>query len=85
LTSGVPELDVMLGGGGPAGSGKTILATQFLAEGMRAGEPGVIAAFEKSPNQLLSQRLSAMTAAWSLARGLAISPAFCPVNRSASR
>jgi circadian clock protein KaiC len=58
----------MLGGGlpaayslllvGPSGSGKTVTATQFLAEGARIGEPGVIAAFEKSPNQLLSHRLN---------------------------
>lgn len=60
---GVPGLDAMLGGGlptgysllvvGPSGSGKTILATAFLAEGARLGEHGVIAAFEKSPSQLL--------------------------------
>jgi circadian clock protein KaiC len=60
---GVAALDDMLGGGlpagysllvvGPSGSGKTILATEFLAEGARRGEPGVIAAFEKSPSQLL--------------------------------
>ncbi|MET0963427.1 MAG: ATPase domain-containing protein [Noviherbaspirillum sp.] len=65
---GVPELDEMMGGGlpvgysllvvGPSGSGKTVMATQFLAEGVRAGEAGVIAAFEKSPNQLLSHRLN---------------------------
>jgi len=68
LSLGVPVLDEMLGGGlpaaysmllvGPSGSGKTILATQFLAEGVRVGEPGVIAAFEKSPNQLLSHELN---------------------------
>lgn len=68
LSMGTPELDDMLGGGlpvaysllivGPSGSGKTILATQFLAEGVRLGEPGVIAAFEKSPNQLLSHQLN---------------------------
>jgi circadian clock protein KaiC len=67
LSTGVVELDLMLGGGipagysvlvvGPSGSGKTVLATEFLAEGIRNGEPGVIAAFEKSPNQLLSQKL----------------------------
>jgi circadian clock protein KaiC len=67
LTMGVPLLDDMMGGGlpagyslllvGPTGSGKTVLATEFLAEGVRKGEPGVIAAFEKSPNQLLSRRL----------------------------
>ncbi|HEY8101838.1 MAG TPA: ATPase domain-containing protein [Burkholderiaceae bacterium] len=65
---GVPALDDMMGGGipvgyslllvGPSGSGKTVLATQFLAEGARIGEPGVIAAFEKSPNQLLSHALN---------------------------
>jgi circadian clock protein KaiC len=68
VSMGVPELDAMMGGGlpaaysllvvGPSGSGKTVLATQFLAEGVRVGEPGVIAAFEKSPNQLLSHQLN---------------------------
>jgi circadian clock protein KaiC len=61
LTMGVPGLDDMLGGGlpagysmlvaGPSGSGKTILATAFLAEGVRRGEPGVIVAFEQTPSQ----------------------------------
>ena len=70
LSLGVPELDRMMGGGlpagysllvaGPSGSGKTVLATQFLAEGVRMGEPGVIAAFEKSPNQLMSRQLNAL-------------------------
>jgi len=65
---GIPGLDDMLGGGlpagysllvvGPSGSGKTILATEFLAEGVRRGEPGVIAAFEKSPSQLLNNQLN---------------------------
>ena len=69
-STGVPALDDMLGGGlpvgysmlvvGPSGSGKTVMATQFLAEGVRVGEAGVIAAFEKSPNQLLSHRLTEM-------------------------
>jgi circadian clock protein KaiC len=67
---GVPGLDEMLGGGlpidysvlvvGPSGSGKTVLATQFLSEGVRRGETGVIAAFEKSPSQLLSKDLNEM-------------------------
>lgn len=67
---GVPAIDEMMGGGlpvgysllvvGPSGSGKTLMATHFLAEGVRIGETGVIAAFEKSPNQLLSNRLNAM-------------------------
>lgn len=70
LSLGVALLDDMLGGGlpagysllvvGPSGSGKTVLATQFLAEGVRCGEPGVIAGFEKSPSQLLSAQLNRM-------------------------
>ena len=61
LLMGVPHLDEMLGGGlprgysllvaGPSGSGKSILAAAFLAEGARCGETGVIAAFEQSPNR----------------------------------
>jgi len=61
LGIGTPMLDEMLGGGlpagysllvaGPSGSGKSLLATAFLAEGARVGEKGVVAAFEKSPGQ----------------------------------
>jgi len=61
LRMGVPGLDDMLGGGlprgyslliaGPSGSGKSILASAFLAEGARSGETGVIAAFEQRPNR----------------------------------
>ena len=61
LRMGVPRLDDMLGGGlprgysllvaGPSGSGKSILAAAFLAEGARLGETGVIAAFEQHPTQ----------------------------------
>lgn len=71
---GVPGLDEMLGGGlptgysllvvGPSGSGKTIMATEFLAEGVRRGETGVVAAFEKSPSQLQgNKKLYAMVQA----------------------
>ena len=70
VSLGIAGLDEMLGGGlptgysllvvGPSGSGKTILSTEFLAEGVRRGEPGVIAAFEKSPSQLLNKKLAAM-------------------------
>ncbi len=73
VSMGTPGLDDMMGGGlpagysllvvGPSGSGKTILSTEFLAEGVRKGEPGVIAAFEKSPSQLLSTKLSSMVKA----------------------
>jgi circadian clock protein KaiC len=60
LSIGVPDLDAMLGGGilegdsllvaGPSGTGKSALATQFLAEGLRHGEPGVAAIFEERPH-----------------------------------
>jgi circadian clock protein KaiC len=66
VAMGIPGLDDMLGGGlpvgysllvvGPSGCGKTILTTEFLAEGARRGEPGVIAAFEKSPSQMLGNK-----------------------------
>ena len=61
LSTGIPRLDEMLGGGvpagfsvlvaGPSGSGKTVLATEFISEGARRGEPGVIAVFEKRPSE----------------------------------
>jgi circadian clock protein KaiC len=59
LSMGVAGLDDMMGGGlprgysllvaGPSGSGKSILAAQFVAEGARCGEKSVIASFEQSP------------------------------------
>ncbi|MBU2852425.1 ATPase domain-containing protein [Acidithiobacillus ferrivorans] len=73
IAMGIPGLDEMLGGGlptsyallvvGPSGSGKTILSTEFLAEGVRRGEPGVIAAFEKHPSQLLNKALYTLVTA----------------------
>ena len=59
LSFGIPELDAMLGGGvregdsvlvaGSSGTGKSVLATQFIAEGIRQGEPGIVAVFEERP------------------------------------
>lgn len=59
LSIGIPELDAMLGGGiregdsllvaGPSGTGKSALATQFIAAGLRVGEPGIMAIFEERP------------------------------------
>ena len=61
LSTGVAELDVMMSGGipegdsvliaGPAGTGKSLLATQFIAEGLRQGEPAIIAVFEEVPHE----------------------------------
>jgi len=58
-STGVAGLDEMMAGGipmgdsvlvaGPSGSGKSALAAQFLAEGIKQGEPGVIAIFEERP------------------------------------
>jgi circadian clock protein KaiC len=59
VPTGVSGLDEMLNGGiprgysvmiaGPSGAGKTVLAGQFITEGVKRGEPGVIAIFEKRP------------------------------------
>jgi circadian clock protein KaiC len=61
LTTDNADLDEMLGGGiptgysvlvaGPSGSGKSVLATEFIMAGVRHGEPGVLAVFEKRPNE----------------------------------
>jgi circadian clock protein KaiC len=65
---GVPGLDEMMDGGlprgysllvaGPSGSGKSILAAAFLDAGVRNGETGVIAAFERRPNRVHSKTLA---------------------------
>jgi circadian clock protein KaiC len=65
VAMGVPRLDDMMGGGlprgysllvaGPSGSGKSVLAAAFLAEGARCGETGVIAAFEQRPQRSRSR------------------------------
>jgi circadian clock protein KaiC len=65
LSTGVAALDEMLGGGipawdsaivaGPAGSGKSALATGFIAAGLSQGELGVIAVFEERPREYLAR------------------------------
>lgn len=59
LPTGIETFDeIALGGlpegrttliAGSAGSGKTVLVSQFIAEGIRRGEPGVFITFEESP------------------------------------
>jgi circadian clock protein KaiC len=61
LSVGIPELDKMLGGGipegdsvlvaGASGTGKSVLATQFIAEGIRQGDPGIVVVFEERPQE----------------------------------
>jgi circadian clock protein KaiC len=68
LSTGVPRLDEIMGGGipegdslllaGPSGAGKTVLGLQFIAEGLKHGEPGIIAMFEELPKEY-EQRASA--------------------------
>jgi circadian clock protein KaiC len=59
LSLGIPELDKMMNGGilagdslliaGPSGTGKSVLASQFVAAGLARGEPAVMALFEERP------------------------------------
>lgn len=65
LLTGVPGLDEIMGGGipvgdavmlaGPAGSGKTTFATQFIAQGLRLKQPGIIVVFEEYPERYLAR------------------------------
>jgi circadian clock protein KaiC len=65
LSSGIPELDKMLGGGipegdsilvaGASGTGKSVLATQFINEGLRHGDPGIVAIFEERPKEYVGR------------------------------
>jgi KaiC/GvpD/RAD55 family RecA-like ATPase len=62
VSFGVPELDEMLDGGlmahrpylivGPAGTGKTSVALQFLCEGARRGERCLYVTLEDPPNEV---------------------------------
>jgi circadian clock protein KaiC len=72
--SGIAGLDEITGGGlprgrttllvGGSGSGKTILALQFLVNGARRGdEPGIFVAFEETPSRIVS---NAETFGWNL-------------------
>jgi circadian clock protein KaiC len=63
--TGVPGMDEMIGGGiiagdavlltGPAGSGKSTVATQFIVAGLVQGETGVIAVFEEYPEEYIAR------------------------------
>jgi len=62
LSSGIPGLDQMLGGGyldgsstlvaGAPGTGKTTMGLHFIAAGVAAGERGVFVTFEYLPQQI---------------------------------
>jgi circadian clock protein KaiC len=65
LSTGISGIDEMIGGGviagdavmltGPAGSGKSTVATQFIVAGLDNGETGVIAVFEEYPEEYLAR------------------------------
>jgi len=65
LSSDVPELDALLGGGldrgtstllmGPAGSGKSSTAAQFVAAAARRGEPSATFIFDEGVNTYLAR------------------------------
>jgi circadian clock protein KaiC len=57
MNGGVPEGDSLLIAG-PSGTGKSALATQFIAAGLRLGEPGIIAIFEERPAGYTSRAAS---------------------------
>lgn len=69
LSFGITELDEMLDGGvregdsvliaGSSGTGKSVLATQFIAEGIRQGESGIVAVFEERP-QAYAERANSL-------------------------
>jgi circadian clock protein KaiC len=74
VTSGILNLDDMLGGGfvpesaillrGAPGTGKTTFGLQFLLEGVQRGEPGLFISFEEFPQSLYRD---AASLGWDLA------------------
>lgn len=67
-TSGVDELDKLLGGGldrgtstlliGPSGAGKSTLSTQYLRAALERGEPGLLITFDETRRILLTRAKS---------------------------
>jgi circadian clock protein KaiC len=65
LSTGIRELDALMDGGipegdsllvaGSSGTGKSILGSQFIAEGLRKGEPGIVAIFEEIPMEYVER------------------------------
>jgi circadian clock protein KaiC len=68
VTSGIPRLDELMGGGmsigqatvvlGPSGAGKTILGLRFIAEGLEAGERCLLVSFQETGDQLVKKAAS---------------------------
>lgn len=74
VSTGVAELDEMIGGGlpagsatlvaGPSGAGKTVMGLQFVADGLARGEHCIYVALQESKTQLLHK---ARAFGWDLA------------------
>ena len=68
LSTGIAELDKMMGGGipegdsilisGSSGAGKSLFATHFVAAGVAAGEAGIVAVFEGRPEAFTARAAS---------------------------
>jgi circadian clock protein KaiC len=68
VSSGIPRLDELMGGGtpagdatavlGPSGCGKTVLALRFIAQGLADGDRCVYASFQESAGQLVKKAAS---------------------------
>jgi circadian clock protein KaiC len=64
LSTGVPKLDELMGGGipkasttlvtGPSGSGKTLLALSFALEGVKSGSTTIFVCLEENPLQIIN-------------------------------
>jgi circadian clock protein KaiC len=63
LSTGIAGIDKMMGGGiplgdsllvaGASGTGKSAFGTHFISEGLRRGEPGIMAVFEERPEDVV--------------------------------
>ena len=96
LPFGVPEFDEMLRGGvrsgsitmllGSSGSGKTLFGMQFLAEGVRRGERGLVLRFLRAPGGNRGQ-MPACRHRWHQGRARQRSCAFrvAPADRGSRR
>jgi circadian clock protein KaiC len=75
LVTGIPGFDILSEGGlpagrvtlvvGTAGAGKTVFASQYLAEGIKRGENGVFVTFEEPPQRI---RKNMRSFGWDIAK-----------------
>ncbi len=96
LAMDIPELDRMMSGGvlegdsllvaGPSGTGKSVLATQFIAAGLKLGQPAVMALFEERPwgytHRADALGLKLESGAEKRQTGMSLPPAAGPFGRS---